>query len=177
MGMGMGAKDLTITPTLLAYVGLGLVLASNLWWSYFGPDNARAEHLMVSATPARRVILAANLGLSHFVILFGIMFVAAALEVGVHHPTQPAESATAWNLALGLCIYYLGDVLFRRLMGIGPGRLRTALALAALLTVPIGLRYSAMWQLLACVVLLGIVTYFESYVLEPKRQGTRTHQG
>lgn len=171
MGMGIGARDLPFTLNLLGYAALGLMLASFLWWSYFGPDNARAEHRIVNAPPQERAFLASNMTLTHFVMLLGIIFVAASLEVGIHHPTHHAASATAWNLALGVAIYFLGDVLFRRTMGIGPGRLRSALALAVLLTVPIGLHFSAAWQLLACALLVGLVTYIEDYVLEPGREG------
>lgn len=169
MGMGLGARELPFTLKLLGYAALGLILTSFLWWSYFGPDNTRAEHRLVNSNPQERAFLASNLSFTHFVMLLGIIFVAAAVEVGIHHPTQQAEAATAWNLALGVSLYFLGDVLFRRVMGIGPGRLRTALAFAVLLSVPIGLQFSAAWQLLACALLVGLTVLFEDYVLEPKR--------
>jgi len=169
-GLGLGATGLHLSPTLILYVVLGLLLSAHLWWSYFGPDAERVEHVMVSASPTRRGHLALyGFGAGHFLMLSGIILTAAALEVGIHAPTHAVSTATAWNLSGGLALYFVGDVYFRRVMGLGPGRLRLLLAFLLLATVPLGLTFSALAQLLVVVLILVLVFAIEDYVLEPKR--------
>jgi hypothetical protein len=69
-------------------------------------------------------------------------------------------------LSGGVATFLAGDVLFRRTLGIGPGRLRALAAALALATVPLGLAVSALTQLAALVVVL-----FGSLVSEHARDG------
>jgi hypothetical protein len=83
--------------------------------------------------------------------------IAAGLEVAITHPIGQPEAADAvgiWNLAAGLALYLIGDTLYRRVVRIGPGRLRLLIAALALATVPLGLIFGALAQLTACVLLL-----------------------
>lgn len=173
MGIGAGGEEALLKWPVIAYTALGLLLAVHIWWSYFGPDNQRAEHRMVQADPVTRNFMGLRAyGLGHFLMLSGIMLCAAALEVGIHHPLHPVSPFGAWNMAVGLCLYFLGDVYFHRVMRLGPGRLRLLLAALLLLTAPLGLYFSALVQLLVCAVLIVGTTAFEDYVLEPRRAGT-----
>lgn len=167
MAVGSGVEAQHLHGLYLGYALLGLLLAASLWWSYFGPDNERAEHALVQAVPTHRSRLALHgYGFAHYAMLAGIILAAAGLEVAIHAPSAHAHAAPAWNLAGGLALYFLGDVYFRRVMGIGPSRLRGALALALLATVWVGLHLSSFWQLVACVVLIQGVITLEDYVLE-----------
>lgn len=170
-GIGTGAISEKLTLPVILYVTLGLVLAAHIWWSYFGPDNARAEHQLVKADPRTRNFMALRgFGYGHFFMLSGIILTAAALEVGVHHPLHPVNTFAAWNMAAGLCVYFLGDVYFHRVMRLGPGRLRLFTAALMLCTAPLGMQFSALAQLIACVVIIVATITLDDYVLEPKRQ-------
>lgn len=172
MALGAGATGMRVTPLLTLFITLGLLLAGHLWWSYFGPNNERALHNLKRAQGDEQTRLALQgYNYSHMPMLFGIMMVSAALEVTIHHPAGKATDATAWNLAGGLLLFYLGLMIFHRILGLGPGRLRLFMGLIGLLSVPIGLKVGALWQLLAVNVFLLLLTSLDDYVLEPKRGG------
>lgn len=119
MALGVGATGLRITPLLTLFITLGLLLAGHLWWSYFGPNNKRAEHRLKEAQGNEQARLALQgYNYSHMPMLFGIMMVSAALEVTIHHPAGKATDANAWNLAGGLLLFYLGLMMFHRLLGV-----------------------------------------------------------
>ncbi len=40
------------------------------------------------------------------------------------HPTDPAETAAAWNLAVGVAVYLAGEAAFRYVVGLGPAHRR-----------------------------------------------------
>ena len=69
-------------------------------------------------------------------------------------PPGDAEAIGLWNLAAGLAVYLVGHTLYRRVLHIGPGRLRLAIAALGFLTVPLGLAFGALAQVVACVLLL-----------------------
>ncbi len=167
MGVGLGIARAHLHGLYLGYALIALLLVAFLWWSYFGPDNQRAEHALVKADPTRRSQMALRgYGLAHFTMLAGIILAAAGLEVGVHDPAHPVHGWAAWNLGGGLALYFAGDVLFRRAMGLGPGRLRSGLALMLLATAWVGLHFPALWQLLSCTALIFAAVTFEDYVLD-----------
>ena len=171
MALGVGATGLRITPLLTLFITLGLLLAGHLWWSYFGPNNKRAEHRLKEAQGNEQARLALQgYNYSHMPMLFGIMMVSAALEVTIHHPAGKATDANAWNLAGGLLLFYLGLMMFHRILGVSSGTLRLVMGLIGLLTVPIGLKVGTLWQLLAVNVLLLLLTSLDDYLLEPKRE-------
>src|ERR1700712_2232466 len=92
-------------------------------------------------------------GYAHFIMIAGIILIAAGLEVAITHPIgQPAaaDEVGIWNLAAGLAIYLIGDTLYRRVVRIGPGRLHLLIAALVLATVPLGLLFGASAQVIAC---------------------------
>ncbi|WP_243398412.1 low temperature requirement protein A [Deinococcus koreensis] len=173
VALGLGAAGLPITPGLLAYAALGLLLAALVWWSYFGPDHERAERAFERAGAADRNRMALRgYGYSHMGMMSGIIMIAAGLEVGIHGPGEEDGAAWAWNLAVGLALYFLSDVAFRRSLGLGPGRLRLLVGALALATVPVGLSSGPLWQLLAAVLVVALLSVVEDYVL-PARAARR----
>lgn len=175
MALGVGAAGLSITPLLTLFVTLGLLLSGQLWWSYFGPNNKRAEHNLSHADEGEQSRMAFwGYNFAHMPMLFGIMMVSAALEVTIHQPAAKATSANAWNLAGGLLLFYLGLMAFHRILGLGAWRLRLLMGLVGLLSVPIGLKVGAFWQLLAVNVLLLLLVSVDDYLLEPKREASQT---
>jgi low temperature requirement protein LtrA len=156
--IGIGARDLPIDTTLVLSAALALFLSASVWWTYFGGDESRAEHHFAAATPSERARMALlGFGYAHFIMIAGIILIAAGLEVAITHPVGQSEAADEvgiWNLAAGLAIYLIGDTLYRRVIRIGPSRLRLLIAALALVTVPLGLIFGALAQVTACILLL-----------------------
>lgn len=155
VAVGLGARELPITPPLVLLAVLALLLSAAIWWTYFDRDDRRAEHQFAAATAADRARMALlGFGYAHFVMIAGIILIAAGLEVGITHPVGHTEPIGLWNLAAGLAIYLVGDTFYRRVLRIGPGRLRLAIAALVFLTVPLGLAFGALAQVAACVLLM-----------------------
>jgi low temperature requirement protein LtrA len=155
VAVGMGAHALSVDLELVAVVVLGLALSACLWWAYFGGDDERAEHALRAAPAETRPELALNaFGYCHLAILLGIVAVAAAVHEATGHAFHELETARAITLAGGVATYLVGDVLFRRVLGIGRGRWRLACALAVLATILLGTHVAAAAQIAAVVALL-----------------------
>jgi len=155
VAVGLATAGLPVDATLAVAAVLALFLAASVWWTYFGRDDRRAEHEFGRATPAERGRMALlGFGYAHFVMIFGIVLIAAGLEVGIAYPTGPPETVGIWNLAAGLAVYLVGDAAYRRVLRIGPSRRHLLTAGLALLTVPLGLRFGTLAQMAACVLLL-----------------------
>lgn len=161
VGGGVGASALS--GPLLTYGVLALMLSALLWWTYFHRDDARAEHIFLHANAAARARMAIlGYGYGHFAMICGIILIAAGLKVGVAHPTGHPDAIGVWNLTFGIGLYLLGDVIYRRILGIGPGWVRLGLAAVLLLTIPLGLIYGALPHLLVCVLLLASLLWVEA---------------
>lgn len=155
VAVGLGASGLALEPMLVVAAVLALFLSASLWWTYFDKDDRRAEHQFVRATPVDRARMALlGFGFAHFIMIFGIILVAAGLEVGIARPTGAPEAVGIWNLAAGVAVYLIGDTLYRSVLRIGRGRLRLFVAALACATVPLGLVFGALAQVTACVLLL-----------------------
>ncbi len=155
VAVGLGARSLPLDLPLALTAILALLLSAGLWWTYFDRDDRRAEHQFTAATPAERARMALlGFGYAHMVMIAGIILLAAGLEVGITRPLGTPEAIGIWNLAAGLAVYLLGNVLYRRVLRIGAGRLRLLLAALAFATVPLGLAFGALAQIAACVLLL-----------------------
>src|SRR5205807_6528817 len=98
----------------------------------------------------------------HLPILLGIIAIAFALKKATGHAFDDLPFAQALGLGGGVAAFLAGDVMFRRTLGIGPGRLRGAAAVLALATIPIGVTASAFAQLAALVVVLGATLLAET---------------
>jgi low temperature requirement protein LtrA len=156
VAIGLGAAGLAIDLPLVVFGVLGLSLSACLWWSYFGGDPEHAERALASAPPERRPRMAVDaFGYWHLLILFGIVVIAAGEKKATGHAFDPLDIAPALFLAGGVAVFLVGDVLFRRTLGIRPIGARLIAAALAPATIPLGTELSAFAQLLALVVLLA----------------------
>ncbi len=165
VAIGVGAAGLDLTAALITAAVLGLVLSFGLWWLYFGGDDEAAEQAL-EATPSRqrgRVALHA-FGFAHYPLLFGIVVFAAGVKKAVHYSEDHVYLSQALLLGGGVAIYLLADVWFRRVLRIGELRFRVLGALAALATVPLGLKFT-IWQMVALVVVVASVIALERKAL------------
>ena len=155
VAVGVGASGLPVNTRLITGAVLTIFLSASLWWTYFDKDQELAEHRMTEATPAERARMALfGFGLAHFVMIFGVVLVAAGLEVGIAHPADHPEATGIWNLATGLALYLLGDAFYRRVLRLGSVWLHLLIAGLMLVAVPLGLTFGALVHLAVCGLLL-----------------------
>ena len=156
VAIGSGAAGRPVDLYVGASVIGALALAAALWWAYFDRDEANAEQVLLAATGHRQTRMALMaFGYAYVVMLAGVIVLAAGLEVVLAHLGETNDKTAAINQGVGVALYLLGETLFRRLLAIEPGRLRPLAALAALVTIPVGMTASGliqMWLLLAIVV-------------------------
>jgi len=157
VAVGIGAGGLPIDLALVGMAVLGLLRSACLWWAYFGSGDAdRAEAALSGAPAAERQQLAVTaFGYWHLPILFGVIAIAATLRHAIGHPSQDLSSEQALLLGCGAALFLVGDVFYRRTLGIGRGPWRLVAAALALVTIPLGLSGSAAAQLGALVALLA----------------------
>ena len=94
-------------------------------------------------------------GYWHLPILFGVIAIAAGEKKAIGHASDPLTTAQALQLAGGVAVFMVGDVLFRRSLGIARGGWRAAAAVLALATIPLATELSAFVQLSVLVAVLG----------------------
>ncbi|WP_026412675.1 low temperature requirement protein A [Actinomadura oligospora] len=138
VAIGVGAGHQKLTAGLIATVLLGLALAAAIWWTYFSRDDTHAEHALTAADPAER----ANMTMSgyfyaHIPLIVGIIVLAAGVKSTVAESWDPLPYAPSFALAGGTALFLLGDAWFRRIVRIGPSRIRIAAAFACVVGVPL----------------------------------------
>jgi hypothetical protein len=113
------------------------------------------ERAVETAPPDRQARMAADAyGFWHIAILLGIVSIAATEKEATGHVFDALDFEPAFGLALGLSVFLVGDVLFRRTLGIAGGGARLAAAVLAPATIPLGTEVSAFAQVAALVTLL-----------------------
>jgi low temperature requirement protein LtrA len=157
VAVGIGAGELPIDLGLVGVAVLGLLLSACLWWTYFGSDDLeRAEQALDAAPDARRQRMAVDaFGYWHLPILLGVIAMASTLRHAIGHPAEALSTEQALLLGAGVAAFLVGDVFFRRTLGIGGGPWRLVAALLALVTIPLGTGVSAAAQLGAVVALFA----------------------
>jgi len=144
---------------------LGLALAAALWWVVFGSsDEDEAERVLTEASSERRITLA--LGAFFYCnipLLLGLVAMAAGVQAAIGRSGSitagPATAAVA--LAAGAAAFLAGDAAIRRLLRIGPVRLRAAAAVLALATALIGAFVALEVQVAALALLLAGILILE----------------
>jgi len=154
VALGIGAEGLAVDLPLVLVVSLGLGLSACLWWAYFRGDDERAERALTATPTEQRPRLAIDaFGYAHYLILLGIIGIAAALKKATGHAFDPFTFEQSLGLAGGLSLFLVGDALFRRTLDIGRIDIRLAAAILALASIPLGTQIAAFAQLAALVLL------------------------
>jgi low temperature requirement protein LtrA len=155
VAIGIGASRLAVDGGLVVAAALGLALSACLWWLYFGGDDERAVHALESMDLVRRARGALiGYGYAHLPLLLGIVTIAAAERAGFVDPFSSFSWGRAAILAGGVAVFLAGDVLLRSELGIGSVTIRSAAAVLALATMPLGATVSPAAQVGALVALL-----------------------
>ncbi len=154
VAVGIGAEELRLTPTLIVTAVLALTLSASMWWTYFDTNQRLAEHHFAEANAQERNRIALlGFGYGHFMMIFGIILVAAGLKVGIAHPLGHPEAIGIWNVGCGLALYLLGDAWYHRTLRLGNGYLQLIVAALMGLTIPLGLALGALPHLAICLLL------------------------
>jgi low temperature requirement protein LtrA len=167
VAIGIGASHLEVNAELLAVAALGLVLAAELWWTYFGGDEEEAERALHATRPNLRTWLLVNAAYywAHLLLLLGIIAVAAGLEHAIAHAFDSLSFARALTLGGGAALFFCGDVLYRFFLGLPLRTWRLVAAVLAAATIPLGTETSAFVQLAVLVSAIGFCAAIEG---EPK---------
>jgi low temperature requirement protein LtrA len=156
VSIGIASQGLPIDLQLAAFAVLGLALSACLWWIYFG-DEERTERALATAPPERKGLIAVDaFGTWHIPILLGIVAIAATEKEATGHVFDALDFEPALGLAVGLSVFLIGDVFFRRTLGLGRGATRLAAAVLAPAAIPLGTELSAFAEMAALVALLVV---------------------
>jgi len=159
--IGVGAAGLPLDLELVAVALLALGLSASLWWLYFRGEED-VERAMENAEPLRRARLAlVGFGYWHYGLLLGVVAVAAGLKKAIGHPYDELGTWVGLELAVGVALFTACTVGFRATLGLGMSRERLLAAGVALATIPLGLRVSALAQLVALTAIVVGALVFE----------------
>jgi low temperature requirement protein LtrA len=128
IGIGLGTGASSIGLDRIAFAAISLLLATTMYWAYFGVgEDARAEAVL-DGLPAERAQSAglASYGYAFWVVLFGIVLSAAGLHHALVHPTDRLGWEYAGQLSVGVGMFWVGLGLFRLALGLSGALLRLA---------------------------------------------------
>ena len=128
IGVGLGTGTEAIGWQQIAFAAISLLLATTLYWAYFGVgEDHRAEAALDALSPERAQAAGlASYGYAFFVILFGIVLTAAGLHHALVHPTEALTWEYAGQLCVGVGLFWVGLGLFRLTLGLSGGWARIA---------------------------------------------------
>jgi hypothetical protein len=105
-------------------------------------------------------------------LLFGVIAFSAGVKKATGHADEHIYLAQALVLGGGVAVFLLGDALFRQILRLGTLRYRVMAAFAALLTVPLGVKISAILQLVGLVVVMAALVTVEWLHIKNQRLAT-----
>jgi len=158
VAVGIGASQIDISWQMLAVATLGLTLSAELWWVYFMGDDQEAEDALRAMVPTKRQFYETNVAYywAHFVMLLGIICIAAGLERAIGHAFDELSFARSLELGGGTALYLAGHALFRWVLGLSFKPWRAVGLVLALATIPLGTESSALVQLAVLVAALAV---------------------
>jgi low temperature requirement protein LtrA len=115
---------------------------------------------MEAVAPERRPRVAiVGFGYWLFGLLLGVIALAAGLKKAVGDPYDPLEAWIAGELAVGVALFLVCDVGFRRTLGIPNGGIRVLAGVGAVATIVVGTEVAAAAQVgaLGVIVVLALV--------------------
>lgn len=165
VSVGLASEHERVGLRLALGVSAGLVAAATMWWMYFAADDEMAADAMQRARPAQRPVWAVTgYFFAHFLMIFGILAVAAGTRLSVDDLLAPTGRAAAWLIACGAGLYAAGSAAFRLALHFAPALLRALAAPACLIAVAAGRHGSAAAELTAVAGVLAVALLAERWL-------------
>jgi low temperature requirement protein LtrA len=162
VAIGIGLTDEQLAPGIYVAAVLGLILASALWWTYFGEDERRAEQILSAAPLGSRLQMALGAYFyAYLPILLGVITIAAGLQLAVGDVGSRLAVGPSLLLGGGVALFLAGEVAFRLALGIRPVRYRLVGALVAVTTTALGAALSSLAQLVALIATIVVMLLAE----------------
>jgi low temperature requirement protein LtrA len=147
VAIGVGTAGVSLSPSVVSAVVLGIVVIAALWWAYFDVIAVLGQRQLSETSGATRARLARDqYSYLHMPMIAGIVLFALGLKGTIEQVDETLSTVPAVALCGGLSVYFLTHVALRvRLVyfirratterpgWIGPGRLVTGIALLALI--------------------------------------------
>jgi low temperature requirement protein LtrA len=166
--LGLGSLDMGLI--LAAVLTLGVLLA--LWWSYFGGEDELAERRLLDADIGTRARLALNAyGRAFYLLLAGIIVLAAGVKKAIAHPWQPGHLVEALAIAGGVVVYLIGDLVLRRTLRLTPWLPRCVAAIVVATTIGVGVAVSTIAQLVTIALVLTATFAIERSAFQSAEDG------
>jgi low temperature requirement protein LtrA len=169
IGVGLGTGAHAIGVEQIVFAAISLLLATTLYWAYFGVgDDHRAEAALDAMSPERAQAAGlASYGYAFWVILFGIVLTAAGLHHALVHPTETLSWEYAGQLCAGVGLFWVGLGLFRLALHLSGAwsRVVGGVVLGAVLVV--GARVSGLAALLCLLAGSAALVVLERRVVSP----------
>jgi low temperature requirement protein LtrA len=110
--VGTGARELS-QPAVLAAVVLAVLIAGQLWWSYFGLTDAAQTRLVTTDRLAQARLARDAYSYLHLPIVAGIVYFALGVHLAIDRILDPLQLLPAVALTAGVALAYAGDVAYR----------------------------------------------------------------
>jgi low temperature requirement protein LtrA len=158
IGIGLGTGVSSIGLDRIAFAAISLLLATTMYWAYFGVGEDTRAEAVLDGLPAERAQAAglASYGYAFWVVLFGIVLSAAGLHHALVHPTDRLGWEHAGQLSVGVGMFWVGLGLFRLALGLSGSLLRLAGGLVLGAVIVVGATTSGLLALIC--LLLGSST-------------------
>jgi low temperature requirement protein LtrA len=171
VAIGVGVTDLPISWPILIASLLGLAVSAALWWIYFDATVRYGERALENEPPETRPKLARDAyTFLHLPMVIGIVLLALGLKkvleyVGDtehHHLDDPLKGVGLYALFVGVALYLLGHVGFKRRTVHLWSVSRLITAALVLIAIPLVMTIPALAQLAVLAVLLAVLVAFEA---------------
>ncbi|MFR9780222.1 low temperature requirement protein A [Micromonospora sp. MS34] len=146
---GVGGASAVTAPPVVGMALVGLVATACLWWLYFVYASPSAARALAGAAGRRRDRIAADAySQTHLLLVTGVVYFAVGVEQVLAHVAEAHAGdhgdgpSLTWSAAValygGAALYLAGRLLFLRFTGqpVRPGQV--ALAVLAVLLLPLG---------------------------------------
>ena len=174
LAIGRSAVGHLLDPGYLVAVLLAMALIGLFWWVHFADDTSLERVDEVVERPegmtARTALMSFSMG--YFVLVGGLILVAAGVHEAVHGPTHELTWRFALTMSAGAATYLVGNVFYLWRLGIGGRRWFVVTAVLCLAVTPVGHAVTGTAQVGVLVVLLLV-----SLLPVVRDQRTRTAMG
>jgi low temperature requirement protein LtrA len=161
VAIGAGLED-PLDAGIVAAAALGLVVACNLWWSYFDWVAFDGERRLSRARGDHRALMARDsYSYLHLPMIAGIVLLALGVKKTIGDVGEPLKTVPAVALFGGIALYYAGHIGFRYRNTRTFFRGRPVALVVALALIPVATEVDALVSLGIAAALTSAVVAYE----------------